>query len=193
MRALDLRKPPSVAETIDWARAVQALGHHDLDRRRGGADPRRRAQERHGQGVGPRSVAAARPFGGVSASDREATGRIGDRRCSSSPWSRGCGRAASRSPRANCSTRTRPGAHGPVEPVPGAQCVAGDARQGCQPRGAVPAFVRGCLPRARAEQRTADPVPAGRPASRLRTSCWIPSCGRCARARRTRSSRRSST
>jgi MoxR-like ATPase len=30
MRALDLRKPPSVAETIDWARAVQALGHHDL-------------------------------------------------------------------------------------------------------------------------------------------------------------------
>jgi MoxR-like ATPase len=30
MRALDLRKPPSVAETIDWARAVEALGHHDL-------------------------------------------------------------------------------------------------------------------------------------------------------------------
>jgi MoxR-like ATPase len=30
MRALDLRKPPSVAETIDWARAVGALGHHDL-------------------------------------------------------------------------------------------------------------------------------------------------------------------
>ena len=30
MRALDLRKPPSVAETIDWARAVSALGHHEL-------------------------------------------------------------------------------------------------------------------------------------------------------------------
>ena len=30
MRALDLRKPPSVAETIDWAQAVAALGHHDL-------------------------------------------------------------------------------------------------------------------------------------------------------------------
>ena len=30
MRALDLRKPPSIAETIDWARAVEALGHHDL-------------------------------------------------------------------------------------------------------------------------------------------------------------------
>lgn len=27
MRTLDLRKPPSVAETIDWARAVQTLGH----------------------------------------------------------------------------------------------------------------------------------------------------------------------
>ncbi|MGH3304962.1 MAG: AAA family ATPase [Streptosporangiaceae bacterium] len=30
MRSLDLRKPPSVAETIDWARAVRALGHHEL-------------------------------------------------------------------------------------------------------------------------------------------------------------------
>jgi MoxR-like ATPase len=30
MRALDLRKPPSVAETIDWAQAVSALGHRDL-------------------------------------------------------------------------------------------------------------------------------------------------------------------
>jgi MoxR-like ATPase len=30
MRALDLRKPPSVAETIDWAQAVSALGHREL-------------------------------------------------------------------------------------------------------------------------------------------------------------------
>ncbi|WP_204163394.1 AAA family ATPase [Nocardioides gilvus] len=30
MRALDLRKPPSIAETIDWARAVSALGHREL-------------------------------------------------------------------------------------------------------------------------------------------------------------------
>jgi MoxR-like ATPase len=30
MRALDLRKPPSVAETIDWAQAVSTLGHHEL-------------------------------------------------------------------------------------------------------------------------------------------------------------------
>ena len=30
MRALDLRKAPSVAETIDWARAMQALGVEEL-------------------------------------------------------------------------------------------------------------------------------------------------------------------
>jgi MoxR-like ATPase len=30
MRALDLRKPPSVAETVDWAGAVAALGHQHL-------------------------------------------------------------------------------------------------------------------------------------------------------------------
>ncbi len=31
MRALDLRKPPSVAETIDWTRAILALGRRELD------------------------------------------------------------------------------------------------------------------------------------------------------------------
>jgi MoxR-like ATPase len=30
MRAMDLRKPPSVAESIDWARALQALGFSQL-------------------------------------------------------------------------------------------------------------------------------------------------------------------
>jgi len=30
LRTLDLRKPPSVAETIDWARALQALGAAEL-------------------------------------------------------------------------------------------------------------------------------------------------------------------
>jgi MoxR-like ATPase len=30
MRSLDLRKAPSVAETIDWARALEALGHREL-------------------------------------------------------------------------------------------------------------------------------------------------------------------
>lgn len=31
MRTLDLRKAPSIAETIDWARALQALGIEELD------------------------------------------------------------------------------------------------------------------------------------------------------------------
>jgi MoxR-like ATPase len=30
MRSLDLRKPPSVAETIDWARALVTLGHREF-------------------------------------------------------------------------------------------------------------------------------------------------------------------
>ena len=31
LRALDLQKPPGVAETIDWARALTALGKQELD------------------------------------------------------------------------------------------------------------------------------------------------------------------
>ena len=31
LRALDLQKPPGVAETIDWARALTALGMQELD------------------------------------------------------------------------------------------------------------------------------------------------------------------
>jgi len=31
LRALDLQKPPGVAETIDWARALTALGQQELD------------------------------------------------------------------------------------------------------------------------------------------------------------------
>jgi phage terminase large subunit-like protein len=31
LRALDLAKPPGVAETIDWAQALAALGRQDLD------------------------------------------------------------------------------------------------------------------------------------------------------------------
>ncbi len=37
IRGLDLRKPPSVAETIDWARAVLALGYDRLDDATAGA------------------------------------------------------------------------------------------------------------------------------------------------------------
>ena len=32
VRSLDLKKPPSIAESIDWARAVLLLGADDLDR-----------------------------------------------------------------------------------------------------------------------------------------------------------------
>jgi MoxR-like ATPase len=31
LRKLDLRKAPSIAETLDWARALVALGVHELD------------------------------------------------------------------------------------------------------------------------------------------------------------------
>lgn len=33
VRALDLKKPPSIAESIDWARALLLLGAEDLDER----------------------------------------------------------------------------------------------------------------------------------------------------------------
>jgi hypothetical protein len=32
VRALDLKKPPSIAESIDWARALLLLGADDIDR-----------------------------------------------------------------------------------------------------------------------------------------------------------------
>jgi hypothetical protein len=31
VRALDLKKPPSIAESIDWARALMLLGADDID------------------------------------------------------------------------------------------------------------------------------------------------------------------
>ena len=33
VRALDLKKPPSIAESIDWARALLLLGAQDVDER----------------------------------------------------------------------------------------------------------------------------------------------------------------
>jgi hypothetical protein len=32
VRGLDLKKPPSIAESIDWARALLLLGAEELDR-----------------------------------------------------------------------------------------------------------------------------------------------------------------
>ena len=33
VRELDLKKPPSIAESIDWARALLLLGAEDIDQR----------------------------------------------------------------------------------------------------------------------------------------------------------------
>ena len=33
VRELDLKKPPSIAESIDWARALLLLGAQDIDQR----------------------------------------------------------------------------------------------------------------------------------------------------------------
>ena len=33
VRELDLKKPPSIAESIDWARALLLLGAEDIDAR----------------------------------------------------------------------------------------------------------------------------------------------------------------
>ena len=32
VRALDLKKPPSIAESIDWARTLVLMGAYDIDR-----------------------------------------------------------------------------------------------------------------------------------------------------------------
>jgi hypothetical protein len=32
VRALDLKKPPSIAESIDWARTLLLMGAEDIDR-----------------------------------------------------------------------------------------------------------------------------------------------------------------
>ena len=32
VRGLDLKKPPSIAESIDWARALMVLGAEDIDK-----------------------------------------------------------------------------------------------------------------------------------------------------------------
>ena len=52
VRQLDLKKPPSIAESIDWARALLLLGADDLDARRVRADDEhhRQAPHRHGPG-----------------------------------------------------------------------------------------------------------------------------------------------
>ena len=52
VRQLDLKKPPSIAESIDWARALLLLGADDLDaiRLRAHDEHHRQAPLRHGSG-----------------------------------------------------------------------------------------------------------------------------------------------
>ena len=46
LRDLELKKAPSIAESVDWARTLLALGRTELDEAAIGADPRRRPQAR---------------------------------------------------------------------------------------------------------------------------------------------------
>ena len=52
LRRLALRKAPSIAETLDWARALVALGVRELEPERGAADPRRAPEARGGRPEG---------------------------------------------------------------------------------------------------------------------------------------------
>ena len=61
LRELELKKAPSIAESVDWARTLLALEIDDLDDAAVDRDPRRgpQARLRPGQG-GPRAAAARR-------------------------------------------------------------------------------------------------------------------------------------
>ena len=48
----EMLKPPGVAETLDWARALHELGTRDLDTEHGGRDPRRRREVPRGRRAG---------------------------------------------------------------------------------------------------------------------------------------------
>ena len=61
LRGMELRKAPSIAETIDWARTLVALGTGTLDDAGDRPDPRRRAQARQRPRAGrPRAEAAVK-------------------------------------------------------------------------------------------------------------------------------------
>ena len=49
----DILKPPGVAESLDWARALHRLGHERAGRRDGGRDPGCGAQVPRGRGANP--------------------------------------------------------------------------------------------------------------------------------------------
>ena len=53
LRAMELKKSPSIAETIDWAHTLLALGLDTLDEEAVQRDARRRAQARQRPGRAP--------------------------------------------------------------------------------------------------------------------------------------------
>ena len=101
VRALDLKKPPSIAESIDWARALLLLGAEDVDQRGARADHVHHRQAPH------------RPRPGGRAGRREA-GRWPPRsppsRVAAAAGSAGCARRLTRRSTAAC--RRRPGPPG---------------------------------------------------------------------------------
>ena len=121
VRALDLKKPPSIAESIDWARALLLLGAEDIDRgvleqtmsdhRQAPHRPRPRGRARRREARAMGSLGAQRRRGEPQARPlrrhaRAARGRPAwPRGCSSSPTS--CATRAWRSERPSCSTRSR--------------------------------------------------------------------------------------
>ena len=110
VRELDLKKPPSIAESIDWARALLLLGAEDIDaetftetmsvivKHRTDIDV---VAERVGLKLGPCRVAGSR----CRARRRDRAG--GARPAPARASARSCAARASRSARPSCSTPSR--------------------------------------------------------------------------------------
>ena len=112
VRELDLKKPPSIAESIDWARALLLLGARDIDERHVHGDDvgDRQAPDRHG----PRGRARrgeAPDARGCPLRVRHPPRTPPPRRRGSPHgywnWARSCAAKASRSGPRSCSTRSR--------------------------------------------------------------------------------------
>ena len=59
LRTLDLRKSPSISETLDWAKALVTLNAKQLDRDTAGNDPERAFEARKRPAARPALAAAA--------------------------------------------------------------------------------------------------------------------------------------
>ena len=110
VRQLDLKKPPSIAESIDWARALLLLGADDIDR-----DVFERTMSiivKHRTDIDLVAERVGVQLGGAAALER-GSGWLSRERCrpasprASSPSARSCAARASRSAPRSCSTRSR--------------------------------------------------------------------------------------